>query len=372
LGSKNNPFYNPTTVIFDILENIPKYIDSMKLGNIIIAIGRHSNERTASRLKQKILLDKNVEIVSGISPLPTSEDVDRLVKKIKAQAADLVIGLGGGSVMDVAKAAATLCRNKGLVEEYTHHRKKIEKKGIPCITIPTTAGTGSEVTQYSSLITGKEKISLDSPFLFPTLALIDPRLTVSLPPRETAYAGMDALAQGIEATWSAKGNQISELFALETIKLVNTWLERAYLNPKDLEAREGMARASVCSGFAISSAQTTAPHSISYPLTVFFDVPHGIAVSLTLTAFMRWNEKEVPNKLALISRALDSDDVDGAVRRVEAIAKKIGLPRRLRELGLSKSDIEVILEHGFRPDRIRNNPRKVTMDEMKIILESVY
>jgi len=368
------PFYNPTKVVFDSLENLPNYLDHYKTKRVLIFTGRGSMEKVVCRLRNSILTEYDIKVVAGNPPNPTTKTVDSAIAATLLHHPKLALALGGGSVIDVAKAATTLSANLGSAMDYMLGKRGISRRGIPLVAIPTTSGTGSEVTQYASIIveSTKSKVSLDHPHLFPHLAFIDPALAVSMPKQLTAITGMDALSQGIEAVWSRRANPMSDLFALEAIRLAITHLELAYRYPHDLEVRTAVARASLYSGFAISSTRTTAPHSVSYPLTVYFGIPHGLAVSLTLPAFMRYNAEEVPDRLQLITEALGECNIDDAIIRVERLIRNIGLPTRLREVGLHKKDLEVIVKHGFRLDRAANNPRPLTEQALKHILRSVY
>jgi alcohol dehydrogenase len=238
--------------------------------------------------------------------------------------------------------------------------------------IPTTAGTGSEVT-FTAVFTmrdKKKKGGINSRFLYPDLALLDPLLTLSLPPNITATTGMDALTHAIEAFTSLQSNPMSDLVAKEAIALVGANLKRAFDKGDDLEARRNMLMASLLGGLALASAGVTACHALAYPLGAFFDIPHGLANAVLLPYIMAHNAGSAAAKFAQVGSLLgagESEDEQvlsqAGVDLVKSLSKGIGIPERLRELNVPESDIENMAEMAMTVARpIENNPRKMTKE----------
>ena len=197
--------------------------------------------------------------------------------------------MGGGSVLDIGKSVSIFSTNKGNIEDYLFKKISFRKKGIPLILIPTTAGTGSEATHFAVIFKEKTKYSLaDEKFIQGDYIIVDPELTYSLPKRVTAYTGMDAFCQGVESFWNINSTDESKEYAKKAIKLIMNNIEKA-VNSPDEESRYNMAIAANYAGKAINITKTTATHAISYPITSYFNVPHGLAVALTISSMIIFN-----------------------------------------------------------------------------------
>jgi len=246
-------------------------------------------------------------------PEPTLADEGAALAR--EQACDLVVGVGGGSSLDVAKAIAMLAKNEGKAEDYIG-LETVPSPGLPTIMIPTTAGTGSEVT-FTAVFTmrdKKKKGGINSRFLYPDLALLDPLLTLSLPPNITATTGMDSLTHAIEAFTSLQSNPMSDLVAREAIALVGANLKTAFASGDDLEARREMLLASLMGGLALASAGVTACHALAYPLGAFFDIPHGLANAVLLPYIMGYNAESAEAKFAHVGSLLGADGPDSETK----------------------------------------------------------
>jgi len=284
------------------------------------------------------------------------ETIDSLAIFCRKNKPDLVVAVGGGTILDTAKAAG------------------FSAGKIPLVAVPTTAGTGSEVTPFAVIwdTKNKKKRTLAAPSVFPKLALVDSELTDNLPPRITAYAGMDALTQAVEAYWSKKHNPISSTFALEAIKLIMNNLEKAVNNP-DQESREMMSRGALFAGLAFSNTATTICHAVSYPMTAHFDIPHGHAVALTLPSFLEYSYGAIGDERGTsLLEALGEDNTIGAARDINVLMEKIGLETRISRLGIKRNDIQLIVDEGFHPDRAGRAPRVPTKEELKEILLKIF
>lgn len=290
----------------------------------------------------------------------------------------------GGSVIDMAKLINFFFANDIEPEKYLKEGKKNVVKGWPLIAIPTTCGSGSEATHFAVLYLEHKKHSVESQYMLPDVAIVDPGFTLSLPRYEVAVSGMDALSQAIESYWCINSNDESKEYARESIEIVMSNLVAA-VNGPERSARLAMAMASHLVGKAINITKTTAGHAVSYPLTSFFGIAHGHAVGLTLSSFLVYNFNVTSNdvldhrgvlyvkkSIYEIAGFLGQSSVTEAKQKIDDLMHKIGLETRLSSLGIkSEKDIELIIENGFNPDRVKNNPRLLTRDALGTILYSI-
>lgn len=326
-------YWNPVEIHFG--ELIPSLSDIIEKKNqkILLVYGQQSMKKLGviDRIKD-LLFGCNILDIAGIAPNPT-------LKSIPCKPwfrGDWVIGIGGGSVLDCAKMLATNYR-------------------IPIIAIPTTSGTGSEVTSWATMWNFDKKVKTSFDTDYPRHAIIDPTLVTSLPAYETAYTGLDALSHALEAHWSVHSNPISSMCALSSIKLILSNLYSACMNPKQIEVRSAMSKASLYAGLAFSNTKTTAVHAVSYPMTLHYGIPHGVACSLLLPSFCDYNP----------GYEYFSDNV-------RDLSRDIKLPTTLRAAGIPKDGIDIIVDEGFHPDRVGNNPRPLTRSDLRKMLENIY
>jgi phosphonate metabolism-associated iron-containing alcohol dehydrogenase len=309
----------------------------------------------------------------GISPNPDVRDIETVLGTLAE--IDWMVGIGGGSVLDFAKSVAFMVRqSEGLRAFLTHRNMETPHPALPFIAIPTTSGTGSEVTPWATVWDEQEgaKFSLSYPEMFPHYAIVDPALTAGLPPYITAYTGYDALSHALEAFWSRHANSVSDLFAIESIRLVMEHLLPAVEGSGDLEHRVGMAKASLYAGLAFSNTRTTAVHAVSYPMTLRYNVPHGVACALTLAEFWRYNLNAMnPFKVPRLLAAVGEETPEAFGERIKELAHRVGLPVTLAQAGIPREGISVILDEGFHPDRVVNNPRELTREDLRDILERI-
>ena len=313
-------------------------------------------------------------------PSPTSAEAGAGLARRKGCL--LIIGLGGGSALDTAKAVAMLAINKGKVSDYVG-LDRVLRPGLPTILIPTTAGTGSEVT-FTAVFTNREaktKGGINSRFLYPTIALLDPELTLSLPPQVTAQTGMDALTHAVEAYTSNKANPLSDMVAEKAIVLIGQFLKKAVKNGKDLEAREGMLLGSLLAGMALANAGVGAVHAMAYPLGAMFNISHGLANAVLLPYVLEFNRLAWPERFARVNQLLGGPatalSVDqGAqrcVKRISALSQAIGIPQNLKELGIPKRSIKAMAEGAIKVARpIENNPRPITVKDIMTLYGKMF
>jgi phosphonate metabolism-associated iron-containing alcohol dehydrogenase len=377
MGNQSFSYYNPVRIQFGV--DIYRKTLNQILGSSSIRVGLFYGQ---GAMKKTGAIDEIKRVLSGcriqehgnISPNPDLRDIDAALDALGE--IDWVIGIGGGSVLDFAKSVAFMVRQQESLWAFlTHQSVAPSHPGVPFIAIPTTSGTGSEVTPWATVwdSEGKKKYSMSDPRMFPRYAIVDPSLTLSLPPYITAYTGYDALSHALEAFWSRYANPVSDLYSIETIRLSLAHLGPVMENPDNLEHRVGLAKASLYAGMAFSNTKTAAVHAVSYPMTLHYGVPHGVACSLTLAEFWQYNlEATSPAKVARLLAAVGEKDSDAFASHLKALARQIGLPVTLAQAGIPRAGIDIILDEGFHPERVVNNPRQLTREDLREILERLY
>ncbi|MBI5249422.1 MAG: iron-containing alcohol dehydrogenase [Desulfomonile tiedjei] len=322
------------------------------------------------------------QVFQGVEPEPYLDNVEKAASLGKDLDADLVIGLGGGSAMDTAKATAVLLTNGGKAEDYVG-LNKVELPGAATIMIPTTAGTGAEVT-FTAVFTNREtkaKGGINSPHLFPDIALLDPEVTLSLPPGATAQTGMDAMTHAVESVSSRSSTIFTEALALTAVRLIGDNLRRAVFHGDDIEARENMLMGSLFAGLALADAGVGAAHALAYPLGGYYRVPHGLANAILIPYVMEFNLPAAEREFAMIARAM-GEPVDGlpvrraadaAVDAIRTLCEDIGIPSSLSEIGILVDDIPKLVEGALKVTRpVENNPRKLEKEEAQYIYERAF
>lgn len=333
---------------------------------------------------------------TGGEPEPSMKAAVACYEQAKSFGPDLLVGLGGGSNMDLAKLAATLLKHGGGPRDYVGD-DKIPGPVFPLICVPTTAGTGSEVSA-ASVVTDTEnhiKVGILSNWLRPTAAVVDPMMTLSCPPKVTADSGIDALTHAVEAFTAIDNadfplpagersvyqgkHPLGDICAERAITLVGQYLRRAVKDGKDFEAREGMALAAMLAGMAFSNVGVALVHAMEYPVGGAVHCSHGAGNGLLLPYVMRYNLPAKTRAFADIARLL-GEDVTGlsdqaaaekAVVAVEKLRNEIGVPQRLRDLGIKQEQLRGLAEKTFGIKRIlRVNPRTVTVEEIEGIFQA--
>ena len=332
------------------------------------------------------LLDKakiGFVLYDKAAPEPPIELADEGAKLAIRKKCDGVVGIGGGSAMDLAKAIAVLAANKGKAEDYLG-LNKVPGPGLPKIMVPTTAGTGSEVTFTAVFIRKKlkKKEGMNSPYLYPELALLDPELTLTLPPHPTAATGIDALCHAIESYTSINASPMSEMMSLEAIRLISDNLRTAVHDGTNIEAREAMLLGSLYAGLGLANAGVTAVHSLSYPLGGKYGISHGLANTIMLPRVMAFNLPGAQEKFVDIAEIMGEivDDLPLreaaylAVEAVEALIEDCGIFTTLEELEIPEADFPELAKVAMTVARpLANNPCKMTPEEMvEIYQECIF
>jgi alcohol dehydrogenase class IV len=317
-----------------------------------------------------------------VEPDPRIEIVNDCLEVAKAGACDILIGLGGGSSLDITKVVSVMLTNGGKVSDYVGI-DKIPRRGLPMILIPTTAGTGSEVTPIAVLSDKAEQLKkgLVSDKLYADVALIDPQLSISLPARVTAFTGMDALTHAIEVYTNKFADPFIDVFALEATRLIAIHLRTAVHEGSNIEARSAMSTASLLGGLGLGAVNTAAVHALAYPLGGEFNVPHGVANSLLLPYVMEFNLPAAPERFAKLAQMMGEDisglsAMDAGKKAVDAVARlsaDIGIVSSMQELGIPESSIEGMAHAAMKVTRLlNNNPRELSVDDARMIYQKAY
>jgi len=321
-------------------------------------------------------------IFDGVEPDPRIEVVEKSVEKARKEGIDLIIGLGGGSSLDIAKVTSIMITNPGKIDSF-FGIDLVPNPGVPVILIPTTAGTGSEVTPIAILSDTKEKLKkgIVSSYLFPEVAIVDPKLTIGLPPSVTAFTGMDALTHAIEAFYSINATDLSDLLAFRAMELLSKNIRMAFAHGENLIARSNVMEGSLLAGIAFANAGVGAVHAFAYPLGGEFHLAHGLTNTLMLPYIMRYNIMGCPSKFAQMAKAF-GEKVEGiselvgaeiAVRFVERLSDDLRVPRRLRDVGIPEGAIPRLAEAAMKVTRLlANNPRKMTLEDAITIYKFAY
>lgn len=321
-------------------------------------------------------------VFKDVEPEPRIEVVRNCVEVARKEKTDLIIALGGGSSIDTTKVTSIMMTNEGKVEDF-FGIDLIPHRGISKIAIPTTAGSGSEATPIAILSDVQEKLKkgIVSHFLFPDVSILDPVLTIGLPPEITASTGMDALVHAIEAYTSINATSLTDILAFKAMGLIYDNLRTAYANGSNLDARNQMLMASNLAGISFANAGVTAVHAFAYPIGAEYHLPHGVANALMLPHVMRFNIVGNLAKFADIAVAFGErveklsrlESAEIAINAVERLANDINVPRRLRDFDITDKDIPRLAEGVLKVTRLlANNPRRVTLKDAIHIYESAY
>lgn len=307
-------------------------------------------------------------VYTDVVPEPPVESLDAVIRLVRDGGYDLIIGFGGGSSLDSAKLAAIMATNEGSVRDFVGVGL-VPKPGLPTILIPTTAGTGSEVTNIAIITDGTLKKGIVSPYLYATVAICDPVLTLTMPPAITAATGMDALTHAVEAYVSVNASPMSDALAMEAVRIIGRHLRRAYANGTDVAAREQMLLGAMLAGLAFANAGVGAVHALAYPLGGEFHVSHGVANALLLSPVMSFNLVGCVDRLGDVARAM-GEPVDGlspvgaaeaAVAAMRRLNGDVEIPQNLRAVGVPESALPGLAAGAAKVTRLwANNPRKAT------------
>ena len=309
---------------------------------------------------------------------PPENNIFEAVNLFKKFKADGVIGLGGGSPMDVAKAVSYFSINSIEIEK-CYGVNKLKNKRTPLIQIPTTAGTGSEVTPIAIFtLKNQQKMGIVDPILYADCAILDAELTLELPKKITAYSGIDAMVHAIEAyTTKLKKNPISDALAKKALNLLGSNIRTVVEEPSNKEAREKMLLGSMLAGMAFANAPCAAVHALAYPIGAKFHVPHGLSNSLVLPEVLKFNSINVESLYCEIAADCLPDlkggkiNIDKFILGIEKLINDLQIPKKLRDVGINQNDISLLAKDALKQERLLiNNPRKIKLNDAISIYEA--
>ena len=366
------------------LSEVRELLDHRGAERVFLVTGHRSYRVSGAAVTLARLLEgKTVVHFSDFPPSPGSEDLDRDLAFFRGAAHDIILAVGGGSVLDMAKMIKVCGPSEGTASQYILGKATLSDRGLPLIAIPTTAGTGSEVTQFAVVYINAAKYSMASKSMLPEHVVLDHALTESLPEYQIAATGADALAQAIEAYWSVNSTEESREYSTQAIKKIVPVLRRT-IHDGTVEDRGRMLRGANLAGKAIDIARTTAPHTLSYSFSRKYGIAHGHAVGLTLGPIFEHNAEVTAGDACdarggVFSRERVEELADlvgaGTVMRARACAESLmadlNLPTGLRDLRVERRDLAE-LARSVKSQRLANNPRLLPQEVIGRILESIY
>lgn len=336
---------------------------------------------------KKILTDKGIKVThfDGVIPNPTVQTITAGAKMAIESEADVIIGLGGGSSMDAAKAISVECTHPGTSWDYVYYKipQPEEKKLLPVIAVSTTSGTGSQVTQVAVITNSenRDKSALYNNILYPKICIIDPELMLSVPHFVTATTGFDVFCHAFESTINPGTGAYVDLLAWEAISIVTEFLPRVLVNLNDIEAREKMALADLLAGLCIANAGVTLPHGMGMAIGGMYpNVAHGEALAIVYPAFTRFTWRSAVRQFAKLARLLNYDLInvadelaaEKAVTEVDNFLKRIGLWISLKEKGMPENEINALAKQCMVLPDYKGNPRVATEEEMIELVKQSY
>lgn len=366
------------------LNSLPRMLQRYEVRTVLLVTGQQSYNKNPLRCHFESLLEGyNVWRYDAFKVNPIVEDLIQGAKIVAELKPDLIIGIGGGSVLDTAKLLRVLPHDQQQIKEILTGSQPLVENNIKLILIPTTAGSGSEATPFAIVYIGKNKYSVASHKLLPNHVLIDPALSDSMSAYLTAVTGSDALAQAIESFWSVRATEESLAYARDSISNILPHFEEAVHAPSK-HARDKMMLGAYQAGKAIHITKTTAPHALSYGFTKCYGIPHGHAVMLTLPAILRLNTYEAldelsdklsyleyPKRIETLCQLFNQTEPEEVAVYLEKLLDNIGLERKLRAFNIPKSDLPLLVEQ-VNIERLDNNPVKLTRQQLLAVLESIY
>lgn len=386
---QNIVFQTPTIIFgIDSAKQIGEQARKLGAGKVLLVSGPQVQKAGILDVVKSGLDAENIKVEVNIqerdTPEPAVEVVEETAKIAKNGNFNVIIGLGGGSILDVSKMAAALVTNPGTTRDY-FGREKVPLRGTPTIIVPTTAGTGAEATKHAIFVDREINVKkvVASSNLLPNVAIVDPVLTRTCPPSVTASAGIDAFIHSAEAFLSKNANKMTDALALESIAIIAKWLGPAFADGQNMEARYQMSLGSLLAGVVLNNSGTSLVHAMAYPVGGEHHTPHGVTLSALLIACFEYVAVAKTEKMAALARTM-GENIDGLAPRevtervLEAIyhlIKSVNLPATLNDLGISKekTDIHAWAVEAHKEQRLLSrSPRILTVEDIEIIYENAF
>lgn len=350
-------YYNPVKIVSKrgLIKGLAQFVKEEK---VLLVTSAGFTRRGLSKEIQNVLSQKSVTLFDQINPNPDLDELDQISEAHRNQNFQAIIALGGGSVIDAAKALclSLVQETQNPLDALFRKKEKLQGNVLPLYAIPTTAGTGSEITPFATIWDNQvqKKESLFGEEFYPKMALLDAELTITLPNFETLYTGLDATSHALESLWNRNKTLISESFSIRALELIQESFLKVLENPKDIDAREKMQLASTLAGVAISQTKTAVCHSISYPLTLKYDIPHGLACSFTLEEVLKVSDLKLPAHIdlaPLFSKLKISKEIERYCSLDQALSllSEMFTKDRVKNfsLDIGEQDVRSILENSF-------------------------
>ncbi|EDM44504.1 Iron-containing alcohol dehydrogenase [unidentified eubacterium SCB49] len=364
------------------LKGLKDYMNTLGMKNPFIVTDKGILNSGTLDLVTTLLEENAYTIYDNVAPEPEMAVVEECKKAFLKSNNDSIIAVGGGSVMDTAKIMAVYAAYDGPLSNL-FGEGNVPGRNTPIIVIPTTAGTGSEVTNIGILSDTEAQVKkgIVSNHLLVDVAIVDPIMTISCPKKITAASGIDALVHAIEAYLSNNANHITDALALRSMKLIINNLPKAYAQPSNMDARENMAMGSLLAGMAFGNAGVGAVHALAYPLGGRFHISHGVSNSLLLPYVMEWNKMACVERFRDIAEAFDesldhkTDEqaADLVIKRLHKICNDVEIPMKIRSFDIPESILEELAADAIKIERLlRNNPRTLSEQDILAIYKSAY
>ena len=370
-GSKWS-FYNPVRLVAGggVLEELLVHLAE---GKVLLVTTPGFTKRGFTEKLAGLLEEREIVVLDSVSPNPTIDKLEEDARRLDGQGIRQIIALGGGSAIDSAKVFSFMLaagREFSLRGHFEEQSPLPDIRPLPLTAIPTTAGTGSEVTPFATIwdLSGEKKYSLSSPRLFARRALLDPKLTLTLPRDLTVVTGLDALSHALESLWNRRANPVTRAYALRAAAIALETLPALAIDLKNTELRTKMMEASLLAGLAISGSRTALAHSISYPITARYGMPHGLACSFTLPAILEFNAAADDGRLLDAARALGFASLGGFVEGIAELFKQLGVRDLLEQYIQGADDLLILVPQMFTPGRADNNLRGLSSAQLREII----
>lgn len=368
---------------WNVCDSLPEIIAGFKVQNILVIADPFLISNGLVKKLIDNLSDYNIMVFSEIEPEPSLALGEELVKFAKDAKAELVIGIGGGSALDLSKLAAVLAGHEGLVADYLNlsGSLSLSHKGLPKILIPTTSGTGSEVTNISVLSLESSKDVIADDYLLADVAILDPALTVSVPPRVTAATGIDALTHAVEAYLSINADPITDNLALSAIEFIVHSLPIAYKDGTNVQARTNMSYGSYLAGLAFFNAGVAGVHALAYPLGGQFHISHGESNALLLPYVLEYIRPSCVVKLKNIAKVMNlntdgqSDEAVSllVIEELQALVKEVNIPATLQEFDIALEHLDGLTKDALKQKRLlARSPRLLEAEDIALIYKAAW
>jgi alcohol dehydrogenase class IV len=368
-------FYLPTRIFFGT--------GAIKvISDVIHSYGKRAFFVITKAIKRSRKLETILSIVDGhteftiyedISPNPKVHEINKASILAKIFKPDVLVGIGGGSVIDAAKALSVIVPTEDRIEDYLLNGHEVKKKTLPLIAVPTTCGTGAEVSRGAIITDSKRKVKggIRGDYVFPSVAIVDPQLTLSLPSKITGETGFDILCHAIETYVSRRASALTDIFAQQALTIVRDSLIKAYDNGNDIESKTSLMFASLLMGFNLANSSTCLPHRLQYPVGAVTDTSHSCGLAPLMPVWIHNVHQFSSEKFAIIAGLLGYPErADKAETAVRALIHRLGMKSRLRDLGIKREEIGSLVD-GVNGN-LKNDPGSVTKESIAKIYESAW